>query len=79
MCEIESLVESIGLYPPIADRFAEGAYYISEIGGNDLFYSTSALNLSAGVVIASFVPAAADAVKQAITVSATLWSPHLLG
>lgn len=61
-----------GLYtptylPPLINPFTQGAYYIPEIGGNDFAVATLILNLPSAAVIASFVPAAAAAVKQAIT------------
>ena len=61
-----------GPYQPVLNAFIDGAYFIPEIGGNDLAVATNALNLPAPVVIAAFVPAAAAAVKTAITVSARL-------
>ncbi|KAG0555801.1 hypothetical protein M758_11G003400 [Ceratodon purpureus] len=56
-----------GPYQPVLNAFIDGAYFIPEIGGNDLAVATNALNLPAPVVIAAFVPAAAAAVKTAIT------------
>ena len=77
VCQNQIFLQSIGLCAPIIDAFAEGAYYIPEIAGIDFLYATSALNLSAGVVTATFVPAAAAAVKQAITVSRAIHFPIL--
>jgi len=54
--------------PPVIDPFSQGAYYIPEIGGNDFAVATLSLNLPSAFVIGAFVPAAAAAVKQAITV-----------
>lgn len=62
------LEPSYGIYAPPLDPFTLGAYYIPEIGGNDFAVATLNLNLPSAVVIGAFVPAAAAAVKQAITV-----------
>jgi hypothetical protein len=65
-----------GPYQPVPFAFNESAYYFPEIGGIDIFVATSSLGLPARDVIGTFVPAAAAAVKTAITVSArNLWSP----
>lgn len=54
-----------GPYQPVWNAFSDGAYYIPEIGGIDLFVAASVLNLPSPVVIVSFVPATVAAFSDA--------------
>uniref|UniRef100_A9TUX7 Predicted protein n=1 Tax=Physcomitrium patens TaxID=3218 RepID=A9TUX7_PHYPA len=67
MLHLQNGAYSKGPYQPVWNAFSDGAYYIPEIGGIDLFVAASVLNLPSPVVIVSFVPATVAAVKTAIT------------